>query len=304
MNGLVNGSDSGARIKDDEATLTAYALYFARFVEEYAKENIKIESVQPQNEPGYATRYPSCLWTPALLRDFVRDYLGPTLEERGLDTEIWLGTMSAPEDTAHVQSVMGDAEAAKYIKGIGLQWNTMGSVGGYASQYQVPVMQTEHKCGNYPWEMASFNPDRPPNDHAYAEESWGLIRDWIKAGVHSYSAWNMVLDTQGQNLDVERPWPQNALLTVDRGSRELAVTPAYYVFRHLSYFVDPGATRIGTTGNTDALAFENPDGSLIAVLYNSGQARQMTLGVAGTTLQFDMPGRGWATVNWQPNAAP
>src|SRR5690349_25131860 len=35
------------------------------------------------------------------------------------------------------------------------------------------------------------------NDDAYAVESWGLIRDWIKAGVTAYSAWNMVLDTVG-----------------------------------------------------------------------------------------------------------
>ncbi len=300
MNGLVNDSDSGARIKNEAPVLTAYALYFARFIEEYAKIGIEVESIQPQNEPGYATRYPSCLWTPELLRDFVRDYLGPTLEEHSLDTEIWLGTMSAPEDTQHVQTLMSDANAAKYIKGIGLQWNTMGSVGTYASQYQVPVMQTEHKCGNYPWESASFNADRPPNDHAYAVESWGYIRDWIKAGVASYSAWNMVLDTKGQNLDVERPWPQNALLTVDRGTKALTETPAYYVFRHVSYFVDPGAMRVATTGNADALAFENPDGSQVAILHNSGGSdQQTTLGIGGKTVQFSIPARGWATAFWK-----
>jgi glucosylceramidase len=161
-------------------------------------------------------------------------------------------------------------------------------------------MQTEHRCGNYPWEEATFNPNQPPNDHAYAVESWGLIRDWIEAGVNSYSAWNMVLDTQGHNLDEERPWPQNALLTVSRSSGTLNVTPAYYVFRHFSYFVDPGAVRLGTSGNADALAFRNPDGSLVTVVHNSGgQAAQTTLGVGGTTVQFQVPAQGWATVNWQ-----
>jgi glucosylceramidase len=161
-------------------------------------------------------------------------------------------------------------------------------------------MQTEHKCGNYPWESATFNPDSPPNDYAYAEESWGLIRDWINAGVNAYSAWNMVLDTQGQNLDVERPWPQNALLTVDRASKQLTATPAYYVFRHLSYFVDPGATRVQVSGSNDALAFVNPDGSIATIIHNGGgQASQMTLGVDGSTLQFQVPARGWATVLWQ-----
>ena len=50
------------------------------------------------------------------------------------------------------------------------------------------------------------------------------------------------------------------------------MTPAYHVFRHLSPFVDPGANVIGTSGG-DALAFKNPDGTIVAVLYNSGAAK-------------------------------
>lgn len=294
-----NGDMNGGRIREEPQVLEAYALYFARFIEEYAAEGLEIEHIQPQNEPGYETRYPSCLWTPELLRDFVRDNLGPTLAERELDTEIWFGTMSAPEDTQHIDAVLADGTAAGYVKGFGLQWNTMSSTSQLASRGYL-VMQTEHKCGNYPWESATFNPDRPPNDHAYAVESWGLIRDWIKAGVNAYSAWNMVLDTQGQNLDEQRPWPQNALLTVDRATGTLTPTPAYYVFRHLSQYVDPGAVRVGTSGSADALAFKNPDGGLVVIMYNSGgQPAATTLDVGGSTVQFQVPAQGWATVNWQ-----
>lgn len=111
-------------------------------------------------------------------------------------------------------------------------------------------------------------------------ESWGLIRDWIKAGVNSYSAWNMVLDTAGKNLDSQRPWPQNALLTVDTQTKTLRVTPVYHVFRHVSQYVDPGATRVGTTGG-DALAFKNPDGTLVTSLHNSGNSAKATTRAVG-----------------------
>ena len=57
----------------------------------------------------------------------------------------------------------------------------------------------------------------------------------------------------------------------------------------------PGATVVGTTGG-DAVAFKNPDGSIVAVLYNSGAARTMTVALAGKKLQLAMPGNGWATV--------
>ncbi|WP_437568323.1 glycoside hydrolase family 30 protein [Sorangium sp. So ce542] len=298
-----NGAFDGGRMKDDASTLQAYALYLAKFVEAYADEGITIEAVHPQNEPNYETRYPSCIWTGALMARFIGTYLGPTFADRGLTAQIYLGTMSNNEsgkDGAIISAVTGDATAMGYVKGFGLQWNMMSSASGLRSR-NLPIVQTEHKCGNYPWNPAGsppFDAQKAPNDHAYAEESWGLIRDWIKAGVTSYSAWNMVLDTAGKNLDSERPWPQNALLTVDTAAKTLNVTPVYHVFRHVSEYVDPGATRVATTGG-DALAFKNPDGSIVTILYNSGNAAKTTvLDVAGKKLQFSVPAHGWATVNW------
>src|SRR6185369_9555862 len=127
------------------------------------------------------------------------------------------------------------------------------------------------------------------NDYAYAIESWGYLRDWLKAGANGYSAWNMVLDTVGKSIDAQRPWPQNALLTVDRQSKTLVATPAYYV--------DPNAVRIDATGG-DAVAFKNPDGSLVAVVYNSAnQAASTTVAMGATTYQAMVPAQGFATLH-------
>jgi glucosylceramidase len=108
----------------------------------------------------------------------------------------------------------------------------------------------------------------------------------------------MVLDTVGKSLD---NWPQNALLTVDRTAKKLNVTPAYYVFRHYSQYIAVGATRIGTTGSTDALAFKNPDGSIIVQVYNKGTAsKRMIVGIGSalsqSLYQFDVPAHGWDTL--------
>ena len=173
-----------------------------------------------------------------------------------------------------------------------------GSVSG-AQQYGLPVWQTEHKCGNYPWEPQSFVEDIAPNDDAYAVESWTLIRGWIGSGVTSYSTWNLVLDEVGVGIDSERVWPQNALMTVDTADGTLTLTPTYYVFRHVSQFVDPGSTVLATSGG-EALAFRNPSGAIVTVMYDSGDATPYTLTAGGRTLQFDMPARGWATVVTPP----
>ena len=289
---------SGSTMKSDAQTMKAHALYMARFAEEYAKEGLNIEAIHPQNEPGYAR----VKWTQSQLIDFMKTYLGPTLAERNLTTEVWCGTMSKdPDDTNIAKATALDADAMKYVKGFGVQWNLQAAVATLAAK--APVMQTEHRCGNYNftgpyWDQTRYDANKPQNDHLYGEESWQLIRDWIVSGVNSYSAWNMVLDTVGKSLD---GWPQNALLVVDRSAKKLIVTPAYYVFRHFSQYIDPGATRIGMTGSTDALAFKNPDGSIITQIYNKGSAsKKTTVAVSGAFYQFDVPSHGWATLRVAP----
>jgi glucosylceramidase len=295
-----NNSTDNGNMKDDDKTLAAFALYLEKFVQAYAGEGLTIEAVHPQNEPGYVNPYPSCAWSGALYIKFIRDYLGPLFEKDKVPAQIWCGTMSAPGDGTIATNLANDSKAMAYVKGFGLQWNTKGTVSSLKSK-NVPIMQTEHKCGNYDfatdyWSQSSYNASKPQNDYAYGIESWKNIKDWIVAGVNSYSAWNMVLDTLGANLNASKPWHQNALLTVDRSAKKLTATPAYYVFRHLSQFVAPKATVIGTTGG-DALAFKNPDGTLVVVMYNSGAAKKATVSLGGTKFQFDMPGNGWATVH-------
>ncbi len=285
--------DSSGNMKSDAQTQTAYALYLARFVEEYGKEGLKIEAIHPQNEPGYASVH----WTQALFISFFKTYLGPLFAQRSVPAEIWCGTMSAPADGTIATAMAADTEAMKYVKGFGLQWNLQSTVAALAPKG--PVWQTEHKCGNYNfatpyWDQSRYDANMPQNDHAYGEESWQLIRDWIVAGVNAYSAWNMVLDTVGKSLT---GWPQNALLVVDRSAKKLIVTPAYYVFRAFSQYIAPGATRIKISGSTDALAFQNPDGTIVTEVYNKGTTvKTTTVAVGSTSYRFDVPAHGWATL--------
>jgi glucosylceramidase len=107
----------------------------------------------------------------------------------------------------------------------------------------------------------------------------------------------MVLGTNAKGNDTSRDWAQNSLLVVDGGA--LRTTQAYYVVRHFSQFVEPGATVVGTTGG-DAVAFKNPDGSLVAVVYSSTEKSDYTVAIGGKKLQFAVPASGWATVKYTP----
>jgi glucosylceramidase len=287
----------GGVMKSDDATLKAFALYLVRFVQAYAAQGINVEVVSPQNEPNYQQNYPSCHWDTSLFVTFVGKYLGPAITSANLTTKIMDGTLSNPSGDLQIgQGVLQDATAKSYIKSIGVQWgmsdtNNVNSLKSLAGN--ISIWLSEHKCGGT---MGSTAP--APNDFNYGRDSWGYITGALKNGLTSYNAWNMVLDKGGLGIDDTRKWPQNALLVADSGT--VTATPAYYVFRHFSQFVDVGARRVDATGG-DAIGFKNPDGSLVAIMFNSGAANaSYVVSIGGKKLQFAMPGSGWATIKYVP----
>jgi glucosylceramidase len=296
-------------MKSDTNILAAYAQYFVKFVDGYKEKGINIEIVSPQNEPGYLQNYPSCLWDATTYTTFIRDHLGPAMMAKGVG--VMLGTMSNAGDTVDgmarqdldiANAVLADNAAKAFLTVGGAQWGVLGRINSGSKMGDLPIWATEHKCGNYPWNPSgypAYNSTQAPNDLAYGVESWGYIRDAIKNGnVTSYSAWNMVLDKLGLGNDLSRDWKQNALLVVDGG--QIKPTPYYYVFRHFAQYVAVGAKVVGVSGG-DAVAFKNPDGTIVAVMYNSGAANA-NYGVAmgGKTFTFAMPQAGWATLKYKP----
>jgi glucosylceramidase len=293
----------GGNMKSDDAILAAYAQYYKKFVQGYKDQGINIEIVSPQNEPGYDQNYPSCLWDKTTYTTFIGKHLGPAMKD--LNVKVMAGTLSnesSGKDIDNANAAIADATAKPFISVVGVQWGVLDKVNGGTTFSGLPIWASEHKCGNYPWNPSgspSYNNTQAPNDQAYGVESWGYIRDAIKKGkVTSYSAWNMVLDKVGLGIDTSRDWKQDALLVADSG--KVNPTPAYYVFRHFSQYVVSGATVVGTSGG-DAVAFKNPDGSIVAVMYNSGGANNNYIVKIGSKmLQFAMPGSGWATVKYKP----
>ena len=295
----VNAFDGGS-MKSDEATLKAHALYFVKFIKAYAEQGIKIDYVAPQNEPNYSQNYPSAIWSPSTFTTFFGKYLGPALASETPTTQLMLGTMSnngSSADAAVANAVLSDPTAKGYAKVMGVQWGMSDADQVTTLQSKgagIPIWLSEHKCGGNPGQ----NVAAAPNDLGYAKDSWGYIRDAMKRGLTAYNAWNMVLDKGGKGIDNTRVWAQNALLVVDGG--QIVQTPAYYVFRHFSQYVVPQAKRIDATGG-DAVAFKNPDGSLVAVMYNSGSAiSNYVVSIGGKNLQFAMPAQGWATIRFMP----
>jgi glucosylceramidase len=238
--------------------LTAYALYFARYIEAYRKEGIPVTGVHVQNEMNSCQNFPSCIWTASDLGLFVGQYLGPLLKNRIPDAEIWYGTYERPS-VANIDTIMQNQVASGFITGVSFQWAGKQAIPGVHAKYPgLQLMQSETECGN------------GTNDWKAAEYTFSLMKHYFENGVTVYSFWNSILDETGKSM---WGWKQNSMITVNSTSKEVVYHPEFYLLKHFSYFIQPGARKLKTTGNNEELlAFLNPDQSLVIIAGNKGDS--------------------------------
>lgn len=234
--------------------LAAHARYLAKYVQAYRTEGVKVFAVAVQNEPFASQVFPSCVWSPTELRDFIRDYVGPTFDREHLAAEIWLGTMNNNQPSAF-DTVLSDPGAAKYVSAVGFQWAGKNALATIHERYpHLKKVQTESECGD-----GSFNWNA-------AEHTFSLMKHYFRHGISLYTYWNMVLDDSGRST---WGWKQNALIRVNRTNSTVTYTPEYYLFQHVSHFVPADSVVLPCDGPyDDGLAFSTPSGKIVLVLAN------------------------------------
>ncbi|MBI1881037.1 MAG: glycosyl hydrolase [Chloroflexi bacterium] len=247
---------NGGMLRWEPEILAAYTLYLRRFVEAYQAAGISIQQLHVQNEPDSSQPFPSCLWTGAKLRDFIRDYLGPHFHAANLACEIWVGTLERPDYDAWAYTILRDPDARAYVSGVGYQWAGKGAVQRtHQSWPDLRLLQTENECGD------------GTNTWEYAHYVFSLLHHYLSNGVNGYLYWNMALPPGGLST---WGWAQNSLITVDPSQATVTYNPEFYVMKHVSRWVVPGSKRIELAGpwRGNALAFETPIGATVVVLNN------------------------------------
>lgn len=265
----------------DDAHFKAYALYFQKYIEAYRAEGIRIFGIMPQNEFNSDQPYPSCVWTLASLGRFMGKYLGPAMEEVGV--ELMYGTVERPF-AYMVDSIMQNPDCARYVKTIGFQWAGKDAL-VYAQEHypDLRFIQTEQECGD------------GKNDWTHAMHCFDLLVHYFNHGVSVYDYWNTALSENGLS---RWGWTQNSLVVVDKEAHTYRYSPEYYVLKHASHYVQPGATRIQLAGDADdALCFVNPDKTAVVLLANkTDDARQVSLTLGSTTLTPTLPAQSVNTL--------
>ncbi len=249
----------------------SWANYYVKFINEYQKQGIPVWGLTVQNEPMATQRWESCIYTAEEERDFLKNYLGPTLKKAGLgDKKINIWDHNRDLITQRVTTILDDPNANKYVWGIGFHWyeNWTGGEQMWSNIAQVNKM--------YPNKNLLFTEGCIEKFDTAKLQLWSngmrygksMINDFNN-GTVGWTDWNILLDEKGGPNHV-----QNycfAPLHANTTTGELVYTPSYYFIGHFSKFIKKGAKRINATSSRSNLlttSFLNNDGSIVTIVLN------------------------------------
>ena len=250
-----------------------WANYYTRFIKAYETEGIPLWGISIQNEPMATQTWESCIYSAEEERDFLKKFLGPTMQKEGLgDRKIIAWDHNRDLIYQRASTLLSDPEAAKYAWGIGFHWYEDWSGGDQEFENLARVNQA------YPDKNLLFTEgcNGPFNLAKTGEwklgERYGrsMINDFNNGAV-GWTDWNILLDETGGPNHVK-----NFCFAPVHGNTktgELIYTNAYYYIGHFSKFIRPGAKRIASSASRTSLqatAFRNTDGSVAVVVLNLG----------------------------------
>ena len=271
-----------------------YGEYFARYIQAYQDQGLRIDYVSPQNEPTCCPGYPSMQWNTSGLQYFIKNALWPAFRAAGITTKTLVLDWNWDAYDTWAAPLLGDAAIRDDPLFGGIAWH---GYGGDVStqttvhnQYpQVDAFATEHSGGTWIADQ-------------HAEDMNNLI-DYTRNWDRSWVKWSLAVD-QDHGPHNGGCGTCTGLITVHNGdgrTGQVDYTIEYYTMGHLTKFVRPGAYRIASTANTAVknVAWKNPDGSKALIAYNTtGGTQTVKVTWGGQSFTYTLPARTSATFTW------
>ncbi|MFM9988284.1 glycoside hydrolase family 30 protein [Flavobacterium sp.] len=266
----------------------SWANYYVKYINDYQKEGIPVWGLTIQNEPMATQRWESCIYTAEEERDFLKNYLGPTLKKAGLgDKKINIWDHNRDLISQRVSTILDDPEASKYVWGIGFHWyeswsggeQMFDNIGKVNEMYPNKNLIFTEGCSE------SFKKERYQvwaNGERYGKS---MINDFNN-GTVGWTDWNILLDEKGGPNHV-----QNFCFSPIHGDTttgDLIYTPSYYFIGHFSKFIGKDAKRISSVASRSQLlttSFLNKDGKIVTIVMNQSSTKviyNLCVGTAAT----------------------
>jgi len=249
----------------------SWANYYARFIKAYQREGIPIWGITIQNEPMATQTWESCIYSAEEERDFLKNYLGPTMKREGLsDKKIIAWDHNRDLVYQRAETILTDRKAAQYVWGIGFHWYEPWS-GGEPMFDNIRLVRECFPDTNLIFTEGcadSFNAQKLSDWKLGEQYGRSMINDF-NSGAVGWTDWNVLLDETGGPNHVKNFC--FAPVHADTKTGKLVYTNSYYYIGHFSKFVRPGAKRIASSPSRSQLlsaAFLNPDGKVSVVVMN------------------------------------
>ncbi|KAF2367619.1 Glycosyl hydrolase family 30 TIM-barrel domain [Trinorchestia longiramus] len=252
-----------------------YANYIVKWVAAYESEGVPIWGLTPQNEPldqEEDWENNGCVWHPEDMRDWIRDFLGPSLSAAGY------GRLSIMADDFnrytlpyYVEPCFADPECSQYVDGVAVHW--------YADDTESPEILLETRAldpSKFILYSESCNGLRVPFEDGVMLGDWARGERYlynILEDINYYSVgwvdWNQALNMIGGPLFLG-----NALdspIIVNGPDDEFYMQPMHFALTHVSKFFKRGDLRIDAVPDNDnikAAAVLKEDGSVAVVVLN------------------------------------
>lgn len=252
----------------------SWANYYVKYLDEMKKRGIDFWALTVQNEPAAVQRWDSCIYTAEEERDFVKNYLGPTIENSSYDVKIlgWDHNRDIIIERAAV--MLKDKEASKYIWGIANHWYVSEAFENLSVVHE--MFPDKHLVFT---EGCIEGGPKPFEWHTGERYGRNIIGD-LNNHLEGFIDWNLLLNEEGGPNHVDNFC--DAPILANRETKEVIYNSSYYYIGHFSKFIKPGAKRIHSEHNLPNLVYTvsymNPNKQIVTVIENeSDQKVECTL---------------------------
>jgi len=254
----------------------AWANHYVKFIKTYEEKGVPVWGLSVQNEPMAVQKWESCVFSAEDERDFIKKYLGPTLEKNGLqDKKLIAWDHNRDLIYQRASTILNDPDAAKYVWGIGFHWYETWT--GSAMQFDnLKLVHEAFPDKNLIFTegcVEKFTLARVTDWNLGEKYGYSMLNDF-NCGTVAWTDWNVLLDETGGPNHVGNFCFSPIHANTKTG--KLIYTNSYYYIGHFSKFIQTGAKRIVASSNRDQLqttAFINPDGKVVAIVLNTSDKK-------------------------------
>lgn len=261
----------------------ALAVYYVRYLEEYARLGIPIHAMTLQNEPYLDIDYPSCLMTPgqqAALAEALKNEIERSriLKEAKVNPQIWGFDHNFDDGWKYVREIAG-------TKG----WDCLDGLAFHSYAGDPGVMR----------EIGEAYPDKKM--HLTERMVWGAqgageIITWLRQGACSYCSWVTMLDSEIKTHQwVGTPGP--TMFIQDARRPDIYRTlPEAAILGQFSRYIRPGYVCVDSSDCGEELfhvACRAPGGESMALVISNPSSRDRKVRVICGNEEFEtvvMPG--------------